>query len=320
MGERVWVYLEREPKGVSESSLQALSFGAAWAEERGGVLEGVCVGGGPEPLDALPGALSRVYSLSGEGLGQYVTCAYGSALEALLGREQPALLVFPSTTQGEDLASWVGAFTGAGALLGIGTLRVEADQLIATRVEFDGKVAVDYALEGTPAVVTVRESGGEGGPLPKGSPEIVEVPVQTRSGEPSVRVISSEVGQRTVDLRAARAIVAVGAGVGGREGFERARELAGLLGAEIGATRAAVDAGWVAHERQIGQTGVKVKPDLYVACGISGATQHRVGMADAGTIVSINIDPNAPIFRSSHFCVVGDAKVILPKLLELLRR
>ena len=100
---------------------------------------------------------------------------------------------------------------------------------------------------------------------------------------------------------------------------EQVQELALLLGGEVGATRAAVDAGWITYDRQIGQTGVKVKPDLYVACGISGAAQHRVGMIESGTIVSINIDPQAPVFRFSHFCVEGDLKVVVPELIRLVR-
>jgi electron transfer flavoprotein alpha subunit len=320
MGEKVWVVLERDEEGITDASVEALGFGEAWARESGASLEAVCVGGEAPFRGELPGQVSRVYWLRGDGIEKYSTRSFGRALEWFLSEHEPSLLVFPPSTQGEDLASWLGAGAGAGALLGVRELRIDQDRRVATRIEFDGKVAVDYELGGRPAVVTPEGGVAQRPSGPFGEPEMVVVEAPTREEVPSVRLVRSELAARTVDLRAARAIVGVGAGVGGKESFERAQELARLLGAEIGATRAAVDAGWVAHERQIGQTGVKVKPDLYVACGISGAAQHRVGMADSGTIVSVNIDSHAPIFRFSHFCVVGDAKAVLPKLVELLRR
>jgi electron transfer flavoprotein alpha subunit len=153
-----------------------------------------------------------------------------------------------------------------------------------------------------------------------GEMEIETVGVSAPQNGVRTRIIKTEVARKTVNLREARVIVGVGAGLGGEDAFKYAQELADLLGGEVGATRAAVDAGWVSYDRQIGQTGVKVRPDLYIALGISGAAQHRVGMLDSGTIVAVNIDPHAPIFRFSHYCVEGDLKLVLPKLIEISRR
>lgn len=318
MKERIWVFLERQEGGVAEESLLALSVAGKWAQEAGARLEGVWVG--PD-LPSFPGAPARVFQLLGAGIeGHYTTPGHGRAMEFLLEKERPTLLVFPSTTRGQDLASWIGAKTGAGALVGARQIRRVNGQMVATRLEFDGRVAVDYVLEGSPAVVALEQGVGERPDAPAKAPQVVRIEVPPADRESAVRVVSAAQTVRRVDLRSARAIVGVGAGVGGSEGFERVKELASILGAEIGATRAAVDAGWVGHERQIGQTGIKVKPDLYVACGISGAAQHRVGMVDSGTIVSINIDPQAPIFRFSHYCVLGDVREVVPKLVELLRR
>jgi electron transfer flavoprotein alpha subunit len=323
MRETIWVYLERDGGGISEGSLHGLAFAGSWATASGGCVEGVCVGGDAQPVKGLAGPLAKIYHLAGPSLSEYATRAFGAALHDLLTREKPSLFIFPGSTQGEDLASWLGASTGWGVILGARTVRREGDRLMASRVEFDGKVSVDYELPALPVILTLEEGAiphGEASISHPGHPEVVELMVPDEPQGSPVRVLKAEVASRTVDLRGAKAIVAVGAGVGGREGFERAQELCQLLGGEVGATRAAVDAGWVSHERQIGQTGVKVKPDLYVACGISGAAQHRVGMMDSGTIVSINIDAHAPIFRFSHYCVEGDARVVLPKLIELLRR
>jgi electron transfer flavoprotein alpha subunit len=197
-------------------------------------------------------------------------------------------------------------------------MRREGDRCIATRLEFERKVAVEYELFGQPVFVTVEGGLGNAPAEATGGVSIVreEVP---ESSEDKVRVIKTEVAEKTVNLREEKTIVGVGAGVGSREGFHMAQELAEVLGGEIGATRAAVDAGWVSYDRQIGQTGVKVKPDLYVACGISGAAQHRVGMMDSGAVVSINIDTHSPMSRYSHYAVEGDVKVVIPKIIEILR-
>ena len=320
MQETVWVYLERDAGGISEGSLHGAMLAAAWAKEFGWGVEGVCLGGDATSLRGLAGPLARIHHVVGPSLAEYASHTFGAALESLLTKGEPCLFVFPGSTQGEDLASWLGGSRGWGVLLGARELRKEGDRLLATRVEFEGKVRVDYELPALPAILTLEEGATSASEASPSETEIVELSAPGDSGASWVRVLKTDVAKRTVDLRGAKTIVAVGAGVGGREGFDRAQDLAQLLGGELGATRAAVDAGWVSHERQIGQTGVKVKPDLYVACGISGAAQHRVGMADSGTIVSINIDPHAPIFRFSHFCVEGDTRTVLPKLIELLRR
>jgi electron transfer flavoprotein alpha subunit len=317
MEKSIWVYLQREGEGVSEESLLALSVAGRLAREAAARIEGVWVGPG---LPEFPQAPTRIFHLVGGGLGaDYQTLAYGTALQHVLEREHPLLVIFPSTTQGQDLASWVGGWSGVGALVGAREVLCREGGVVATRLEFDGKVAVEYLLEGSPAAVALEQGVGEMPGPGQASPEVVRVEIPGPDNE-AVRVLSGFGGARRVDLRSARAIVGVGAGVGGPDGFQQVCELASVLGAELGATRAAVDAGWLGHERQIGQTGLKVKPDLYVACGISGAVQHRVGMVDSGTIVSINMDPQAPIFRFSHYCVLGDVRQVVPKLLELLRR
>lgn len=318
MAGRIWVYLERGPgRGLEESS-DVVSFAAAAARRWGLSLEGVCVGGDASQIQATVVGLEKVLHLQGEGLEDFRVKAYGRALEAAMGDDPPELVVFPSTTQGEDLASWVGAAYHSGVLLGARSIEREGEGYVASRVEFEGKVEVDYLLQGRPVCITIEEQGSEESPLDPADVEVVIIPVVCAAEDPT-RIIRSDLAKRTVNLKDAKVIVAVGAGVGDEETFRKVRELADLLKGELGATRAAVDAGWLPHDRQIGQTGVKVRPDLYVACGISGAAQHRVGMLESGTVVSINIDPNAPIFRYSHYCIEGDLREVVPKLIDLLK-
>ena len=169
-------------------------------------------------------------------------------------------------------------------------------------------------------MVTVREGvmrRGEPDPTRKGS--IEKVSVTFEAGDFALEVLSREMRQPTVKLKDAPVIVAAGAGVDNREEFELVRELANLLGGEVGASRAAVDAGFISREHQIGQTGSTVRPRLYIAAGISGAIQHRAGMDQSSKIIAINTDPNAPIFQIAHYKIVGDVAEVLPLLIKSLR-
>jgi len=148
---------------------------------------------------------------------------------------------------------------------------------------------------------------------------LVRVPVQTSPEALVTDVLERVPGEKKVDLAAARIIVAGGAGVGSRENFRLIRELAEVLGAAVGASRAAVDAGFIDKAHQVGQTGTTVRPKLYIACGISGAVQHRVGMQNSGKIVAINTDPEAPIMQFAHYAIQGDLNEVIPRLIEAYR-
>jgi len=149
--------------------------------------------------------------------------------------------------------------------------------------------------------------------------EVVSVPVELRGEDLVVEVLSREREECLVDLAGARVVVAGGAGVGSPEAFALVREFAEVLGGVVGATRAAVDAGWIPREHQIGQTGVTVRPKLYIAAGVSGSVQHCAGMSDSARILAINTDPDAPIFSLAHYGIVGDLKEVIPKLIKAYR-
>ena len=160
-------------------------------------------------------------------------------------------------------------------------------------------------------VMREREEGRTG--------DVVEVAADLEPGDLAVEIIERKPGRKSVNLRKAKVIVSGGAGVGSRENFRYIHELAGAIGGAVGASRAAVDGGFVGKEHQVGQTGTTVRPKLYIACGISGAVQHRAGMQESGKIVAVNTDPEAPIFGIAHYGIVGDLSEVIPTLIDAYR-
>ena len=146
--------------------------------------------------------------------------------------------------------------------------------------------------------------------------ELVKVPVVLSDVDTVVKVIERVREEKTVDLKGAQIIVAGGYGVGSKENFKLIQDLAEALGGEVGASRAAVDAGWIDHDHQVGQTGVTVRPRLYIACGISGSVQHTAGMKESKKIIAINTDPDAPIFSVAHYAIVGDLNTVIPQMIK----
>jgi electron transfer flavoprotein alpha subunit len=272
-----------------------------------------------EGLEAATGALGRygartVYTATGEGWTNQLTLPVVDALEAAADRAEPAAVLVAATAGGKDAAVRLAARKGWGVLADV----VDLDNdLVATQHVFGGATIVHSKVSaGTPVLAVkpnafpVEESPAE--------PEVVDLGLVRQAGPAEVRMTEHVVEERggRPDVAEAEIIVSGGRGLQDPANFALVEALADALGAAVGASRAAVDAGWYPHQHQVGQTGKTVSPQLYVAVGISGAIQHRAGMQTSKTIVAINKDAEAPIFSISDFGVVGDLFKVVPRLTE----
>jgi electron transfer flavoprotein alpha subunit len=259
----------------------------------------------------------EVLTVEHAALAEHVALPAAHALRAVVQERAPLLVIVPSSTVGNDLAPLAAGLLDAACIVDCDGIEGEAGSWRFLRTEFDARVRAVYETLGeVPTLVTVKDGIAEAAPAAGG--RIVATSVELGPEALRGTVERREVVKKTVNLKDARVIIGGGAGVGSRENFSLLERLAEKLGGELGATRASVDAGWISAERQIGQTGVTVRPDLYIACGISGAVQHLVGIREAKTVVAINSDASAPIFRVSHYRIVGDLTTVVPKLVELL--
>lgn len=321
MSNDVWVYVEYDSKGLTDLTQQCLSCGRRLAHELGGRLCAVALGDDLAPVTSALAeeGINAVLQAEDDRLTPYTPSTHQRVLATALATHPPRILLLPASTQGDDLAAGLAEMAHVGCVLDCRAVDIDDEGLTGRRPEYDGKLLTAYTSAATTMVFTGADGvGGDGNPPPTATePEVASLEVVLEETDLVTSVLKRDLAARTVDLKAAPVIVAAGAGVGSKENMALVEELARVLGGEVGATRAAVDAGWATLDRQIGQTGETVRPDLYVACGISGAVQHRVGMQDSRRIVAINTDPSAPIFRFSHYGVVGDVTEVIPKLIEL---
>jgi len=315
----LWVYIELDENGITDISLQCLSKGRQLADQTGLKLSSVVLGADSGIYeDLVARGADIVYSVDNAKLKDYATMPYKKVVCNLIKQYNPEIFLFPASTQGNDLASAVASNLQTGCVQDCHAIEIEGELLLQKRLEYDGKILTNYVTKTDRLQIATLKDGIAEINAPDANRQGEMVPIEFALDESDLvtKVLKREVAKKTVNLKDAKVIVAGGAGVGSKENFRLIEQLAEALGGEVGATRAAVDAGWTSYERQIGQTGVTVKPDIYIACGISGAVQHRVGMMDAGKIVSINIDPSAPIFRFSHYRIVGNLTEVIPKLLS----
>lgn len=252
-------------------------------------------------------------------LKDYLTTPFRKMAEEACKTTSFAAVLLPATTTGNDLAPALAARLGAGCVLEATQVVSAGGAIQVQRPEYDRKVLATYAAAAGKLLVATLKDGVAAPAAADASRQgtVTALPTAALAGDATSRVVKREVAKKTVNIKAAKIIVTAGAGVGGPDGLKLVEELAGALGGELGATRATVDAGWLSAERQIGQTGVTVRPDVYVACGVSGAVQHRVGMSDSKKVVAINSDAGAPIMKVAHYRIVGDLKVVIPRLLKL---
>lgn len=328
----VWVFIQRQEKEIVEASLEILGKAKELASELKVPVGGLLLGEDPEALTEkiISYGADKVYILRSSLLKTYTTCPYAKAIAGLIKKENPYIFLLAATPQGRDLAPRIASGLKVGLTADCTDLKIGSyvdpktrkrhrNILLQIRPAWGGNIIATIVNPDTrPQMATIRE-GMMKLPLPDCSAvgEIIDMSPDLESDDIKTEVLEQQIGQRKVNLKGAKIIVAGGAGVGTSENFAFLRQLAQLLGAEVGATRAAVDAGFIDHEHQVGQTGITVRPKLYVACGISGAVQHLAGMQDSGKIVAINTDPEAPIFNVAHYGIIGDLREVIPKFMRI---
>ena len=316
MGNNVLVIAEQRDGVLKKVAFEMLGVGAELAAALGGQVEAALLGSG---LDGLPDQLAqygakKVYVADDESLAAYSSEGYTNTLAAFLGKIEPAVVLIGATAMGRDLAPRLAARLGVGLASDCTAFEIADGRLLVTRPIYAGKALAQVRLKGDPQMATVRPNVLPA-PEPDESAAAVVEPVAAAAGDVRARVVDIVgAGEGELDVAEANIIVSGGRGVGGPEGFAPIRSLAKTLGAAVGASRAAVDAGWIDHSHQVGQTGKTVTPNLYIACGISGAIQHLAGMKTSKVIVAVNKDPEAPIFKVANYGIVGDLFEVVPLL------
>jgi electron transfer flavoprotein alpha subunit len=321
----VWIFIEHESGKVSNVSFELLGEGRKLADALGCQLCGMLFAdkGVVDQFskEAISHGAEKVYVMESPVLSQYRTDSYANAAIQLIRKYKPEIVLFGATTQGRDFAGTVATTLEAGLTADCTGLDIdpETKYLRQTRPAFGGNIMatiLDYPNY-RPQMSTVRPKVF---PMParddsrKG--EIIRETLQMTEDQVRTKILEFIKGAEAVNLVDAEIIVSGGRGMGGAENFKVIRELANVLGAAVGASRAAVDSGWIPYEHQVGQTGRTVRPKIYFACGISGSIQHQAGMKTSDIIVAINKDSEAPIFKIATFGIVADLFTVVPMLTQ----
>jgi electron transfer flavoprotein alpha subunit len=320
----VLVFIEQRDGKLRKSSLEALSLGYSLSKKLNGVVGAVVAGSGIGSLASELGAYgaAKVFVADKPELQLFSSEGYTAALDAAATAFGPSIVLVSATAMGLDVAARFAARRGVGALSDVMTLDVENGRLVGSRPVYSGKarVTVTPAAAAAIQVATPRPNVFPAAkPDAPGAGEVVSLDLPAlKIRAKVVKVETAEVGE--IDVAEADKIVSGGRGIKGPESWPVLRALCHELGAALGASRAAVDAGWIGHEHQVGQTGKVVSPSLYIACGVSGAIQHLAGMGSSKVIVAINKDPEAPIFKVATYGIVGDLFQIVPAMTEAAKK
>ena len=322
----VWVYAEYRHGRTAPVAFELLGVGRKLADERGVKLAAVLIGSNlaGQAEELIAAGADVVYRVDDPSLAHFTDDAYGNVLTDLIREHKPEIVLAGATAIGRSFIPRVATSLATGLTADCTDLAIRAEDgaLLQTRPAFGGNIMATIVCPHTrPQIATVRPMVMK--PLARDAARqgaIIDVKPAAARMKSRVRVIESVMEEQDqVNLCEADVVVAGGRGLDDAKGFAQIRELADVLGGAVAASRAAVDSGWIGYPHQVGQTGKTVAPKLYIACGISGAIQHLVGMQSSETIIAINKDPNAPIFDVATYGVVGDLFEIVPKLTERMR-
>lgn len=330
----VWVFAEQEDGVLHDVALELCGKARALADQLGVKMAAVLPGWNVRELShrLIQHGADHVYLVEDRKLEHYQTQPCARVITTLIEKHKPQIMLFGATPLGRDLAPRCASAMRCGLTADCTDLdiadvddraakTVHKNLLLQIRPAFGGNIiATIINPQRWPQMATVRE-----GVMPLRSPdmrrkgEIIEEQVTFEEQDFAVRLVERHRVQRQVNLKGARTIVAGGGGVGSKENFRVIHELAGAIGGAVGASRAAVDGGFISKDHQVGQTGTTVRPALYIACGVSGAIQHRAGMEESAKIVAINWDKQAPIFGVAHYGIVGDLNQVVPMMIKAIK-
>lgn len=329
----VWIFIEQRNGKPADVSFELLSKGRKLADGLKSNLKAIILGHNTKLIaeETFRYGANEAIIVDDEQLAHYRTMPYSRILNELVEKYKPRVMLYGATVIGRDLAPRVASHTKSGLTADCTDLQISnvkylkeefKDLLLQIRPAFGGNIiATIISPDVQTQMATVREGVMRMEPL--GKPvkgKITEIPYVHEKYDDIVKIIEQHRKENKVNLKAAPIIVSGGYGLGSKENFELVKELAHTIGGEVAGTRAAVDAGFISPDRQVGQTGVTVRPKLYIACGISGAIQHRAGMQESSKIIAINTDPDAPIFGVAHYGIVGDAIQIIPMFINVFKQ
>jgi electron transfer flavoprotein alpha subunit len=318
MADVIWVYAEVVDEQVTPTTLEMLSKASEV-----GTAEAVLLGPAPDAAVAKLGeyGASKIHRSADPIFREYLTLPAVEAISALIEKHKPSVMLFASTYDGRDIVAALSARFDSGAIADVGDFALKDGSVEATIPALGGSYQNTSTLvsSGT-KLLLIKPKSFEATPHPQ-APQIDDAPAPASPETKKVRVTERiTVKAEGPQLEGSTVVVAGGRGLKAPEHFEMLRQLAELLGGAVGATRAVVDAGWVPYSLQVGQTGKTVKPNIYIACVIYGAVQHLAGMKASKTIISINKDPEAPIFKFSDLGIVGDVFKVVPQLIEEIKK
>lgn len=321
----LWVFIETNDNGTAKNvGLELLAAGRGLADKQGGSLVGIVIGNNVEESvkAATAHGADKIIVIEGKEFEHYTTDAYTNAMFAMVEKYGPTSILIGATNNGRDLGPRLSCRLKTGLTADCTNLAIddETGNVAWTRPAFGGNLmATIMCPDNRPQIGTVRPGVFKKTEADEArKAEVVKEDFHVAPEAIRTELIETlkEVAGELVDLEGAEIIVSGGRGVGGPDGFKPIKALADALGGVVGASRAAVDAGWIDHSHQVGQTGKTVGPKIYIACGISGAIQHIAGMSSSKTIIAINKDETAPIFNVADYAVVGDLFEVIPALIK----
>lgn len=327
MSKNVYVFAEQRDGVIQKVAYELIGKAKELATDLEQEVVAVVLGDGIQAAAAelFKYGADQVIAVDAPVLGEYSTEPYTKALKAIIDAKEPEIVIYGATAIGRDLAPRVSARVHTGLTADCTKLEIDAETkgLWMTRPAFGGNIMATIICPNfRPQMATVRPGVMKAlarDETKTGTVEVFDAGVSEADMNIKIREVVKDT-KKSVDITEAKILVSGGRGIGGSEGFDMLKDLADELGGEIASSRACVDAGWIDRDRQVGQTGKTVRPNLYIAAGISGAIQHAAGMEDSELIIAINKNNTAPIFEVADVGIVGDCNVIIPKLTESLKK